>query len=107
MQSITLTIKGDFASGDSIAMQIESSKTVKGSFRMAWPEFFNNFFIDLKDKLESQMAENRRISPSAMKLVFNGALLGPDTKTISEIQNLANNSTVTLLKVQNIEVRNG
>ena len=53
------------------------------------------------------MAENRRISPSAMKLVFNGALLGPDTKTISEIQNLANNSTVTLLKVQNIEVRNG
>jgi len=91
MQSITLTIKGDFASGDSIAMQIESSKTVK----------------DLKDKLESQMAENRRISPSAMKLVFNGALLGPDTKPISEIQNLANNSTVTLLKVQNIEVRNG
>ena len=53
------------------------------------------------------MAENRRISPSAMKPVFNGALLGPDTKPIAEIQNLANNSTVTLLKVQNIEVRNG
>ena len=42
------------------------------------------------------MAENRRISPSAMKLVFNGALLGPDTKPIAEIQNLANNSRATL-----------
>ena len=106
MQSITLNIKGDFASGDSIAMQIESSKTVKGKNRIHWL-FAYYFFQDLKDKLESQMAENRRISPSAMKLVFNGALLGPDTKPISEIQNLANNSTVTLLKVQNIEVRNG
>ena len=53
------------------------------------------------------MAEDCRISPIAMKLVFNGAILGPDTKPISEIENLANNSIVTLLKVQNIEVKDG
>ena len=64
-------------------------------------------FLDLKDKVESQMAEDCRISPIAMKLVFNGAILGPDTKSISEIENLANNSIVTLLKVQNIEVKDG